>query len=347
MGSRANYLLIDKGVSVLWYSHWGAQSIVRDLFWGPELAMAFVRCQQRTEEWLDDVWCEGAALIDVAKKTVLLFGGEDIKYEPPLRRIYLELLRGPWSGWDIRWTHEGLVDIAEYAGLDRDKVLSGKDGNEGGVPGAAGEWTESVTSVLWEDGRMGLYRMNCDAAYQVTHGSDLLNVLRAIDRRFGAAIWIGKKPAEHLVVRELQGGGLHLDVKEKGVDFWTSSPEPDISRRAVRHWPGWSVNWHFDRYEDHTTLTAQRLTFENENEDELLGRVVEILEYELADKDRAQQVMEIAGILSEHDKKPVTINPNALIDAPLHIGAEAKREILHAARASYFERKASPDHRRR
>jgi hypothetical protein len=344
VGSRANYLLVEKGGSELWYSHWGAQSIVRDLFWGPELAIPFVRRQRRTDEWLDDVWCEGAALIDLEKKVLILFGGEDIHYEPPLRRVYLELLRAPWAGWEIRWAHEGLVDVAEYAGLDRATVLSGTVSDTSRAPGAAGGWIESVTSVSWEDGRIGLYPMNCGAAYQVSYGPDLVDTLRGIDHKggFGAALSFREGPPERFVVQDLGGGGLHVDAKRKEIHFWTASSQPDLKRRAVHRWPGWSVDWHLDRFEDQAALTGQRLAFEVATDDELLRRVVETLLYEPV-KDRAQRVQEIAGILSEHGKKAVTINASALIDAPQDVTKGTRRDIVRAAQASYLERRASQD----
>jgi hypothetical protein len=54
MGQRANYVLVEEsGRWSLFYSHWAANTIDRDLFWGPDHAIAFVRAQRPTTEWLD------------------------------------------------------------------------------------------------------------------------------------------------------------------------------------------------------------------------------------------------------------------------------------------------------
>ena len=55
MGHRANYVVVAGGKRELWYSHWTANSLTRDLFWGPQHALPFIRRQQPTEEWLDDL----------------------------------------------------------------------------------------------------------------------------------------------------------------------------------------------------------------------------------------------------------------------------------------------------
>ena len=89
MGQRANLVLVEDGKYQLFYSHWCANTLPRDLFWGPEHAVAFIRLQRAVDEsgWLDDVWAEGGALLDLDRKRCLLYGGEDILYDVPLRRI--------------------------------------------------------------------------------------------------------------------------------------------------------------------------------------------------------------------------------------------------------------------
>jgi hypothetical protein len=146
---------------------------------------------------LDDVWCEGAALMDIDNKVLLLFGGEDIKFDPPLRRVYLQLLRSAWSGWGIRWAFEGVVDIADYLGLDRLTVRSNREARFDFPPAPAGEWTESIASVRWEDGGMGLYAMGCEADEVIQilehqpgthHGERALEIAELLSKHEGAQI---------------------------------------------------------------------------------------------------------------------------------------------------------------
>lgn len=43
MGSRANLIVVDRGRYSMYYSHWGAQDLPSDLFWGPDHAIAHIR----------------------------------------------------------------------------------------------------------------------------------------------------------------------------------------------------------------------------------------------------------------------------------------------------------------
>jgi len=101
-------------------------TLTRDLFWGAEHALAFIRVQRPVDDagWLDDVWAEGGAVLDLDRKHFLLYGGEDVLNDVPLRRVYLEWLGRVWNGWTVRWACEGIADLADYVGYPRDKVLT-------------------------------------------------------------------------------------------------------------------------------------------------------------------------------------------------------------------------------
>ena len=101
MGQRANLVIYKNRDWSLYYDHWCANRLDIELFWGPESATEFVK--QRSplddrDDWLDEVWCEGGALIDHDSQLLLWFGGEDIIYDIPLRRAFLELMTYRWKG---------------------------------------------------------------------------------------------------------------------------------------------------------------------------------------------------------------------------------------------------------
>lgn len=77
MGQRANLILVEGREYQLFYSHWCANTLPRDLFWGPEHAVAFIRIQRAVDDsgWLDEVWAEGGAVVDLDRKHFLLYGG--------------------------------------------------------------------------------------------------------------------------------------------------------------------------------------------------------------------------------------------------------------------------------
>ena len=93
MGQRAVLIIAENEKYEIYYDHWCANTLDSYLFWGPEEAVSFIRKHDPEKGyWLNDVWCEGAVLVDLDKKKLLFFGGEDIIYEIPLGRGYLELL---------------------------------------------------------------------------------------------------------------------------------------------------------------------------------------------------------------------------------------------------------------
>ena len=58
MGQRANLILVERGRPVVYYTHWRANTLPRDLFWGPRYALPFFRSQRLIEDGtlLDEVW---------------------------------------------------------------------------------------------------------------------------------------------------------------------------------------------------------------------------------------------------------------------------------------------------
>jgi hypothetical protein len=126
MGSRANYWIIEKGQKTLFYAHTGAQHIEVDFLFGPEVAVNQIRSLKLIDEPLDDVWCEGAAVIDLDEPTLLLFGGELIWHETDLRELWLELLAISWPAWKVSWAKYGIVSVADHLNIPRDQILSSK-----------------------------------------------------------------------------------------------------------------------------------------------------------------------------------------------------------------------------
>ena len=83
MGQRANLAIGNANNYELFYSHWCANTLPRDLFWGADHALEFIsrqRAVSRDDGWLDTVWAEGGAVIDPNDRVLLLFGGEDVLY---------------------------------------------------------------------------------------------------------------------------------------------------------------------------------------------------------------------------------------------------------------------------
>lgn len=245
MGQRANLLLVEGDSYELYYCHWCAINLTTDLFWGPEHAIAFIRRQKKMgeESWLDDTWAEGGAVIDLSKRVLLLFGGEDLLFDVPLRRVYLDLLRAVWNGWEVRWAHEGIADLADYVGYPRERVLSTEveEPFTDLKPPEERGWTDTIGSVSFEGGVLRFFPLQAEAPKYLFAGTSLIDAVRK------------EKGLDHFNLNEwtstFPSSGFNIDLLRKSVEFWTASDQPGIESRMERCWPGWAVHWHRDRFE--------------------------------------------------------------------------------------------------
>jgi hypothetical protein len=73
---------------------------------------------------MNQTWAEGGALVDLQNRILLLFGGEDLLFDIPLRRVYLEVLQENWLEWKVPWAHDGIAEIAGYVGIDRTTLIT-------------------------------------------------------------------------------------------------------------------------------------------------------------------------------------------------------------------------------
>lgn len=327
MGQRANLATVGPQGYDLYYSHWCANTLTRDLFWGPLHAERFVQLQRRVDAcdgWLDTVWAEGGAVIDRPQKTLFLFGGQDIAFEVPLRRLYLRLLQQVWEGWTIRWAHKGIVDLAEYLGVPRSRVIAETSAKENHdvipllTPPDQRDWLSCVGSFEFPEG-LRLYPLNCFVEDFLLTGVNLLQASEATDGY------------SHLDVREwthdFPTSGFHVNVARQTVDFWTADDSPCGVERVRRRWPDWNVTWHQDRFESQLALTNHRLKFPEPAVMELAGRLITQLDC----KSRPIDLLEIATLLAEKEGSTVSINPYALRDDRLNLDADARKAILRHA----------------
>jgi hypothetical protein len=269
MGQRANYVLVDEsGRQSLFYSHWAANTIDRDLFWGPDHAIAFVRAQEATTEWLDDVWCEGAALVDVPRRALLFFGGENIRFDVMRHRLTLALMERVWQGWTVRWAFEGLGDVVDALGLSRALVRSdGPEEESDPEELFGGRFFNSVISVRSGDGRLSLTTCDVDA-------SDLGSFSPDIVERLAAG-----RDALTLSLRgdDSVSSGAHLDVAARRVHVWEAGYRDDAREQLARRWSGWELVHHGAEFESQLARTDGALTLTPAPQEEVASEVASFL----------------------------------------------------------------------
>jgi hypothetical protein len=117
MGHRCNLVVKRAGAVAVYYSHWGALSLLADLLKGPSSIDDWVKDCEREEQLLDNVFSEGVALADFDDQLLLLRGGLQVQYILPARLAYLEMARASWPEWRVEWAIRGVIDVAQHAGL--------------------------------------------------------------------------------------------------------------------------------------------------------------------------------------------------------------------------------------
>ncbi len=330
MGQRANLIVVTASKAEIYYTHWRANCLDRDLFWGPEHALAFIR-QQRSEaegaELLDEVWAEGGAILDTAKRLLLWWGGECILHEVPRRRLFLDLMARVWKGWEVRWAYEGIADMANYLSVPRERVLRSDPLGEGEPdlsPPQERGWVDSVLAVRGLDSALKLFPLAGDVEDRLWDCDRLLSVVAKIDGhpRLDMGEW----------TKEFPTSGAYVDASRRAVNLWTAADMPALEPRLQASNPSWSIEWNRDRFETQLEWCAGDLVMPLVDPEALLEQLRETLL--AAPFDRTDLILDVAAKL---DAEVSDVNPFALRDNPLPVDADQRVRVLDEAIAKWRE----------
>ncbi|MGI5241943.1 hypothetical protein [Dactylosporangium sp. CA-139066] len=251
MGHRANYVVIERGETSIGWSRWGGQRIVADLLGGPEAAAEALRPSEppppntvealqwrgvvRDDELMSDVYCEGAAVIDHDRRVLLAFE------RPDDYGTFVDGLAGlveAWPGWRVRWAFDGILDVAEYLGLDagplrREVPDPAKLPDVSALfrgPGRLADWPddpeEGALSIRRPDGSLELYLAGYDpTAIAYTTAEQV------------ASLGPGFAGLERT---QLPRWGVHLDPAARAAALWCIDRLEGALRDRSVHWPGWT-----------------------------------------------------------------------------------------------------------
>ncbi len=324
MGHRAQYVLKDETGIWLFYSHWGAGTIPRDIFFGPEHALGFIRSQESVDGWLDDVWCEGAVFLDTEQKRLSWYGGH---LGTQQRRAVLALMREVWTGYEVTHCDDSLSGIARLAGVELE-VEPEEEGEARSIeirpycPAEGDEWINGLVSVRGTDGALRVYAT-------ATYGFDLV--------RAGAAMLdaLGRQPSLDVVENARKdgcGGGLHVDLVQRTIDYWIDGAHGDHRATMAEGWPGWTLRHHGDDFAKHTAWSEDRIRFAPEPLD-----LAQVREWLCQDSPPMADTMRkiAAQMAAEQGGGVMEINPSALTEAPLALDVASRIAIIDAAIARF------------
>ena len=236
MGHRSNFVIVkDKQINI-YYSHWGAISIPKDIFYGPQITIDYIQSLQPVAALLDDLWCEGAVLVDIDEKQLIFWGGDGYEY-PSIRKYFISLLQLNWEGWGIRWAEQGIIDIAQYLQIDVSQVQTDIDyyhwtNYRGWLESTNPNHIETVLTIKYHPELTLDYKFDNYLTELLSTGSMLFEVLQSYSTTV--------LPAEEKVC-----SGAFLDLFEKKIWVWWGRPtDKRVVNKILQYWNGWVVKRH-------------------------------------------------------------------------------------------------------
>ncbi|MFE2418824.1 hypothetical protein [Streptomyces hokutonensis] len=235
MGARAQYVVVEGGAWQRYYSHWAANRVVDDLLPGPAAATRCFRANREIDEWLDDVWCEGAALVDHDRRVLLWFADAGSWADHLAARA---VLARTWPDWDVRFAHDGLGDLTHHLGLGRDLTRSpGWFETFEPIGFADSESTDprTVVSLRLPDGSVRAWGGDWEPVEHLGGGPGLIDLLVA-------------SPATPALT-DMPDGGVHFDPQARTVSLWAVCTVAGIHDWPLPRWEDWALDF---RGDDHT-----------------------------------------------------------------------------------------------
>lgn len=323
MGQRAHYIIRSEGSFDLHYSHWGANRLDVDLLWGPEHAISFSEAQTRTDEWLNHVWCEGAALIDRDSKRLLWFGGEELLFNERERGVFHELLRASWPEWTVEWASNGLNDVVDALGVDRSVVAVDTEAREPFTE----DWGCRVVEPSWVTTIVSIrHRGSQQVGLSDYLPTDVIE--RSVQLIDDDVVW-----RDSVRLEAVPHGGVHIDLDARSFSCWTAEPIPGPLIRQE----DMSDDWTFERWSSgglgkHLHL-LEGLDVVWPSERSLMAQICERAMRVGAEADTVGGIESLAERLSEGGSKSVELSSWVYAHTDVPIDEEGRRAILRRALA--------------
>lgn len=248
MANWVTYVVVpEDGVHEMYESRFGAVGLDLDLLAGPEVVLPLVRARDRVQgHWRDDQACEAAALIDLRRRTLLLFAWEGPITQMRHRAAVWEALRHAWPGWELRWTFDGPADLRVCLGLDPEDV---RWRGRSLCPEFAMDLDDE--ELADPDPMIRVVTVGADRCHVLSGVNDhpIVEGPALLDRLTDAP--------DHGVCAVTAGSGIHVDPERRRVGWWLLDATAGAGGMATR-WPGWTVEFWEDRWEEHVRAAAGR-----------------------------------------------------------------------------------------
>ena len=318
MGQRANYAIVTASGYDLFYSHWGADVLLRDFFWGPQASEAFVRNQTPVAEWLNIRWCEGGAVLDPIQRRLLLFGGVDETYNPYLHSLYLRLLECAWPDWKVDWAYEGILDLVRSLEV-ADAVVDLPEGRTPPRPRTPNltrpqdPWCHTLVHL---DG--GWYTLENDLQDLLPHGPSLVAHLQ-------------KLPQHTLMGEDPPVAVLGIDSPSRQLFYFQAVDCPFLSSDTATAWKGWQTR--LDRRQSYALLEQSVAWWQPPSHEDCLQNLLHTLRR--PDQDRGQMFASATQLLQNRGCQVEVNTPLAFQDPRPTSTQDWREQWLGSALSTY------------
>ncbi len=259
MGQRCNLAILEGGQFELYYDHWAANRLDVELFWGPEIARAFIK--QRDPDpnsWLDDRWCEGGCVLDFDTKHLLWYGGESVLYGAGENLTHHELMINQWPGWQIEWAYDGIFQFAAKLGVSRETVAS--DRRYDIEPLSYPRITRGPLGTFYYTDGVISYSSSGKSGY-ATVNNNQFSLLNAALTKETLLAFVDGFPHEKFQKQRLEDKdwpgfewGAHFDFDQRRIDFWYPNPTPGFPDAVKARWGTFSIQFHGPDYRWHNAI---------------------------------------------------------------------------------------------
>lgn len=179
MGQRGNYIIQDQGRVRIFYTHWRASLIAKDLMLGSTEFINFVERFEERDSLIHYPWIEGFVFINKDKRKVIFSEDAQLYYSSVLEE-YLIQINQIWKGWEVSVAKNGLYFLADNI---EPKYISShtKDFDHisfNSLENANSEYLNLVSIVKNLDGHVTVNYFNAELEGFLLLGPDLLGFLK-------------------------------------------------------------------------------------------------------------------------------------------------------------------------
>ncbi|NOZ41226.1 MAG: hypothetical protein GXP24_13520 [Planctomycetes bacterium] len=263
MSEPAIFALIRNGETHYYADRWASALLRREVLWGPEDFEAWVTQFEQLDEWDED--CDGGAVVDFDKRSMLWSGDTSNYGIPRIWQTYCQLMTAAWPGFDVKVSANGAEALAEYLGLPRNEEDpedaleddedeeeyeprpltvedagaddDGEDIDEDDEPDKDAPYPRAWVTLIDEEGSTRQRQLD-ELPIDLLKGQ--VEALQAVAKLRPAEI-----PKEAHVSE-----GLIINPKKKTARIWGSPELLTKMKQLGGQWKGWQLKWTHHGYSD-------------------------------------------------------------------------------------------------